>query len=119
MGPTDPARMSQMITFSPLYPRYAQEINRDSAQEMLARKLEAGARAAEQQAAQSVPPTTGYATPTQPRAERSESTRASSRRSSREKSVLEQVASSSVAKQFARSAGREIVRALFGTARRR
>ena len=119
MGPTDPARMSQMITSSPLYPRYAQEINRDSAQEMLARKLEAGARAAEQQAAQSVPPTTGYATPTQPRAERSEPARSSSRRSSREKSVLEQVASSSVAKQFARSAGREIVRALFGTARRR
>ena len=36
-----------------------------------------------------------------------------------EKSVLQKVADSSAFKQFARSAGREIVRSIFGTGRRR
>ncbi len=36
-----------------------------------------------------------------------------------EKSMVEQVIGSSAFKQFARSAGREIVRGLFGAARRR
>ena len=37
----------------------------------------------------------------------------------REKSVVEQITGSSAFKQFARTAGTEIVRSIFGTARRR
>ena len=48
----------------------------------------------------------------QPRTSRAPSRRA-------QKSVVQEVVSSSVFKQFARSAGREIVRGLFGAARRR
>ena len=43
--------------------------------------------------------------------------RAASQR--REKSVVEQITGSSAFKQFARTAGTEIVRSIFGTARRR
>ncbi|HYU86043.1 MAG TPA: hypothetical protein VEK80_14685 [Kribbellaceae bacterium] len=41
------------------------------------------------------------------------------RRERHEKSVVEQVVGSSAFKQFVRSAGREIVRGIFGAARRR
>ena len=43
--------------------------------------------------------------------------RAASQR--REKSMVEQITGSSAFKQFARTAGTEIVRSIFGTARRR
>lgn len=132
MGPTEAARITELVNGSPLHGKYAQEINRDSAQEMLARKLEAGAQAAEQEAAGvaapagdsapgSPPGRQPTAAPTHPANERQPTTQqpGSSRSRRQEKSVIEQVAGSSVVKQFARSAGREIVRALFGTARRR
>ncbi len=51
------------------------------------------------------------------RSARSSRPRASSRR--QEKGMVEQIAGSTVFRQFARSAGREIVRGLFGAARRR
>ena len=116
MGPTDPARMDQMIASSPLYARYAQPIDRDSAHEMLARKLEQGAQTAQtqqggysyQQPGQgAVQDSWGEAAPRQQPRRRAE------------KSVLEKVADSSAFKQFARSAGREIVRSIFGAGRRR
>lgn len=132
MGPTEAARITELVNGSPLHGKYAQEINRDSAQEMLARKLEAGAQAAEQEAAGvaapagdsapgSPPGRQPTAAPTHSANERQPTTQqsGSSRSRRQEKSVIEQVAGSSVVKQFARSAGREIVRALFGTARRR
>ncbi len=132
MGPTEAARITELVNGSPLHGKYAQEINRDSAQEMLARKLEAGAQAAEQEAAGvaapagdsapgSPPGRQPTAAPTHSANERRSTTQqpGSSRSRRQEKSVIEQVAGSSVVKQFARSAGREIVRALFGTARRR
>ncbi len=112
MGPTDPVRMDQLIAGSQMMARYGQEINRDSAQEMLARKLAEGAAAAEAQA-QREAAAQAQAEARQPTATRP---RTSARR---QKSVIEEVASSSAFKQFARSAGREIARSLFGTGRRR
>lgn len=126
MGPTDPGRIDQIIAASPLTARYGQQINRDSAYEMLARKLASGAESAQAESraqpasratrADGMPLVTDNARSTQPK---SSVTRKTTRTPKAEKSVIEQVASSSVAKQFARSAGREIVRSLFGTARRR
>ena len=51
------------------------------------------------------------------RVARTSQPRASSRR--QEKGMVEQIAGSTVFRQFARSAGREIVRGLFGAARKR
>ncbi len=109
MGPTAPAQLDQMIAASPLMAHYGQQINRDSAYEMLARKLAAGAETARAQ----------LPAPPQPKATAQPKAASKTRAPKAEKSVIEQVANSSVVKQFARSAGREIVRSLFGTARRR
>ena len=42
MGPADPAAMDASVKASPLFPTYSQEIDRESAREMLAKKVEAG-----------------------------------------------------------------------------
>ena len=114
MGPSDPARMDQLISASPLLGRYGQQINRDSAQEMLARRLAEGAAAAQAEAerVQAQRSGQGQQTTWSPPAQPKSSAR-------QEKSLLSEVANSSVVKQFARSAGREIARSLFGTGRRR
>ena len=53
------------------------------------------------------------------RAQAERESRAPAPRAKQEKSVFEQVANSGVFKDFARTAGREIVRSIFGTARRK
>ena len=98
-----------------MHAKYGQAIDRDSAYEMLNRKLEAGAQAAEAEARAQAEAEADE----RDRFER-ESRPSTTRRSTRaEKSVVEQVVSSSAFKQFARSAGRQFVRSIFGTGRRR
>lgn len=102
MGPIDAAALDRAVTSSPLFGRYAQAVDRESAYEKLeAAKSRASAPALE------------------PEAER----RAAKGASRREESVVEQVVGSGVFKSLARSIGtqigREITRSLFGTARRR
>ncbi|WP_081683820.1 helicase HerA-like domain-containing protein [Granulicoccus phenolivorans] len=111
MAPTPDAEMQQIVSASPLYSKYAEPIDRDSAREMLARKLEEGAKAheAEQQAQ-------AEAEAAQSEAKAEPKPRASRKQ---EKSMIEEVVGSSVFKDIARTAGREIVRSIFGTARRR
>ncbi len=124
MAPTPEEVLRPGIASSALMGRYGQPLDRDSAQEMLARKLAAGAATAEaeQQAKEAA---ARDAEEAERRAREERSTPRSEPRSSRaparraQKSVVEEVVSSSVFKQFARSAGREIVRGLFGAARRR
>ena len=91
---------------SPLYAKYAEAVDRESAREKLAAKLDAGAEKAkaEQQAEQQakkvpVPKPKGRA----PRPE---------------KSVVEEVLTSTTARQMGRTAVREIFRGLFKTGRR-
>ena len=115
MAPTDPALLSAFVRNSLLHAKYGQAINRDSAYEMLNRKLAAGAQAAEAEARAQAEAEADE----RDRFER-ESRPSTTRRSTRaEKSVVEQVVSSSAFKQFARSAGRQFVRSIFGTGRRR
>ena len=107
--------------------RYGQSLDRDSAHEILARKLQAGAEAAERErlekeAAAQAEAAAKERAKAQAAAERE--ARAAARAQSRspqrrEKSVVEQITASSAFKQFARTAGTEIVRSIFGTARRR
>ncbi|WP_375426292.1 helicase HerA-like domain-containing protein [uncultured Friedmanniella sp.] len=122
MAPTPEDAMRSGIAASALMSRYGQAVDRDSAQEMLARKLEAGAAtaAAEQQAKEASERDAAEAQ-RQAQEDRARDEPRSSRAPSRraEKSVVQEVVGSTVFKQFARSAGREIVRGLFGAARRR
>jgi DNA helicase HerA-like ATPase len=101
MAPATAEQLTASVQASPNNAKYTEAIDRESAYEKLAAKVQAGAEAAqaEEQAKQAPEP--------KPRPQK------------QEKSMVEQVVGSSAFKQFARSAGREIVRGLFGAARRR
>jgi DNA helicase HerA-like ATPase len=100
MGAADPAAMEQAVRSSPLHATYAEAVDRESAREMLAKKLESGAAKADQQEQQA--PASSHTTT----------------RQRKQKSVVEEVVTSTAFKQVARTAAREIVRGIFKTARR-
>src|SRR4051794_9398789 len=111
MGPSDPATMQATVTASPRNAKYAAAVDRESARELLAAKLEAGAqkaaadKAAEEQAkADAKPPTAKPKT--------------SSRRTKEEEGVVTQVVKSGAFRQFMRTAASEIARGMFKTGRR-
>jgi DNA helicase HerA-like ATPase len=101
MAPASVEQLTASVQASPNNAKYTAVIDRESAYEKLAAKVQAGAEQAqaEEQAKQPEVP--------RPRSQK------------QEKSVVEQVIASSVFKQFARSAGREIVRGIFGAGRRK
>jgi uncharacterized protein len=128
MAPTPLEVLRPGVAVSALMRRYGQAVDRDSAHEMLARKLAAGAQSAERerQAAEVERAAPGEERERSTRARRRDvdggarATRSSGGRSRQgEKSVVEQVVTSTAFKQFTRTAGREIIRSIFGTARRR
>ncbi len=103
MAPMAQADQDAVIAASPLLAEYGQAVDRDSAYERLLAKVtpepEEPPEPDERAEAREPEP--------RPRAEKPE------------ESTVDKVLGSSVFKQFARSAGREITRSLFGTARRR
>jgi len=116
------------IAVSALMGRYGAAVDRASAREMLVRRLEAGAQAAEaeRQARTARQPsrTTRVAADDEldPVPRRTSRPASPSRRRSApraEEGVVEQVVGSTLFRQIARTASREIVRGLFGAARRR
>jgi len=127
MGPADAAAMEQAVQASPLHAKYAVEVDRESAREKLAAKLEQGAEQARAEAegkAQDEAQQKEQATEEErlrreaDRASRPR-TRAGTSRPRQEKSVVEEVVGSTMFRQVARTAAREIVRGMFGTGRRR
>ncbi|MGV8846608.1 helicase HerA-like domain-containing protein [Tessaracoccus sp.] len=117
MKPSAPDVVQKVVNQSPLMARYGQAIDRDSAREMLARKLEEGSRRAAAEAAVAAEEKEQKARSQQQQGQRPTT---STRRSPKpEPGLMEQVASSSAFKQFARTAAREIARGLFGAGRRR
>ncbi|WP_095935324.1 helicase HerA-like domain-containing protein [Streptomyces sp. Tue6028] len=106
MGPVEDGALDRAVQGSPLYGRYAQAVDRESAYEKLTAAQ--AAQAAERDAVREAP-----------RAARS----GGGRRPKEEASVVEQVVGSGLFKSLARSVGtqigREITRSIFGTARRR
>jgi hypothetical protein len=112
--------MQQAVTSSTLYPKYAESVDRESAREKLAAKLEAGAEKAhaEQEATRAAEEKAS----TEDRL-REEGDRATAkprgRAPKKEKSMVEEVVGSTMFRQVARTAAREIVRGMFGTGRRR
>ncbi|GAA3105798.1 DNA helicase HerA-like ATPase [Kribbella aluminosa] len=103
MAPATAEQLTAAVQASPNNAKYSESVDRESAYEILAAKVQAGAAQAEaeqrEQAKQEEAP--------RPRAQK------------QEKSMVEQVIGSTAFKQFARTAGREIVRGLFGAARKR
>jgi len=115
MAPSDPAAMLATVAASPRNAKYATVVDRESARELLAKKLEAGAaRAAEDKAAEQKAKVD--ATSAKESAKKSGS---SSRRPKEEEGVVTQVVKSSAFRQFMRTAAAEIARGMFGTGRRR
>ena len=115
MGAAEAAAMEQAVKASPLHAKYAESVDRESAREKLAAKLAAGAAKAkaEQDAADAATtrPTSCAARPTEP-------SRGSRPAPAKEKSVVEEVLTSTTARQLGRTAVREIFRGLFKTGRR-
>jgi hypothetical protein len=107
MAQLDSAAAGAAVAASPLLPRYGEEIDRESAYERLLAKVTAAPPPA--QAAEPAPPARPAPRPGPGRAP--------------EKGVVSEVLGSPAVKSFLRSAasaaGREIMRSLFGTARRR
>ena len=119
MGPAESGAMDQAVRSSPLHAKYAESIDRESAHEMLATKLEEGAERARKEAEADEQTTLEEKL-------RKEGERAGSRTRSRsgrtprkEKSMVEEVVTSTTFRQVVRTAAREIVRGMFGTGRRR
>jgi DNA helicase HerA-like ATPase len=103
MAPASAEQLSATVAASPNNAKYTEVVDRESAYEKLAAKVQAGAEQAEAEA----------------QAEQPQAEAPKQRAQKQEKSVVQQVIGSSAFKQFARSAGREIVRGLFGAARRK
>ncbi len=106
MAPSAPESIAATIKASPRNAAYSQVVDRESARELLAKRLEDGARKAEEQAA------------------KEKSSSAKERSSSKSSGgggpggMVKDVVQSSAFKDFVRTAAREIVRGMFGTARR-
>jgi DNA helicase HerA-like ATPase len=112
MGAADPAAMEQAVKASPLYATYAEPVDRESAREKLAARMDQAA--AEDASAQPAPeppaPSERHLpAPARPKSQKSQKP---------QKSVLEEVVGSTAFKQVARTAAREFVRGMFGTGRR-
>ncbi|MFN8106198.1 MAG: helicase HerA-like domain-containing protein [Nocardioidaceae bacterium] len=105
MGTAAEEAMRATVAGSPLQAKYAETIDRESARELLAKRLEQGAEQAQVEAPRPSAKTPGKSA--QPRAAKPE------------KGMVEQVVGSTVFRQVMRTAAREIVRGAFGTARRR
>jgi DNA helicase HerA-like ATPase len=107
MGAADPAAMEQAVKASPLYATYAEPVDRESAREKLAARLDKAA--ADEETAPQPSGQHHVPAPARPKAPK---------RVKAQKSVIEEVVTSTAFKQVARTAAREFVRGMFGTGRR-
>ena len=107
MAPAPAEQLTTTVQSSPNNAKYTATVDRESAYEKLTAALQAGAAQAE---AEAQAKEAEQAKPEEPKA---------APRARKDKSMVQEVVGSSAFKQFARSAGREIIRGLFGAARRK
>jgi uncharacterized protein len=114
MGPADATAMQRAVEASPRHPKYAVTVDRDSARERLAAKLDEGARKAAEDAA--------YAEQARQdkldKAAQAKPTSSTSRSKEDDGGLVEDVVRSGAFKDFMRTAAREIARGMFGSGRR-
>jgi DNA helicase HerA-like ATPase len=110
MDPADPAAMEAAVQASPLTAKYAEAIDRESARELLAKKLEEGARKAAEDAR----------VKEMAREQKNERVTEKSRQKAEKEqdSMVETVVKSTAFKDFMRTAAREIARGMFKSGRR-
>ena len=117
MDPCDPDVVAATVAASPRQATYGVPVDRESAREILAAKLEQGASAASEPPRTPPGTSAGTAKPAEPARPRKPA--GSPRPAKREPGVVEQVVTSSVFQDFMRTAAREVARGMFSTARRR
>ncbi len=112
MAPSTPESMQATVAASPRQAKYAEVVDRESAREILAKKLEEGAKA-EAEAAEKAEKAakSGQSGKTGKPAARS--------KKKDDGGIVQDVVQSGAFKQFMRTAAAEIARGMFGTARRR
>ena len=115
MAPTATETMQATVAASPRAAKYATAVDRESAREILATKLEAGAAkaAAEKEAAEQA-----KADAKEAKESGKKPSSTSRRRTKEEEGVVTQVVKSGAFRQFMRTAAAEIARVMFGTGRR-
>ncbi|MGZ4487796.1 MAG: helicase HerA-like domain-containing protein [Nocardioides sp.] len=112
MGPADPAAMEAVVEASPRWAAYAEPVDRESARERLAAKLDAGAA---KQAAEQAGTPTQASTKAPTKSPKAPKAPAPSRR---DDGLVHDVVTSSAFKDLMRTAAREVVRGMFKTGRR-
>ncbi len=110
MGPADPAAMQATVSSSPRHAKYAEAIDRESAREKLAERLEEGARKADAEAA-AKETSQGSAERAEPKAPRKAEPKDDG-------GLVHDVVQSAAFKDFMRTAAREIARGMFKSGRR-
>ena len=127
MSPTSADRIAQSVAASPLLPKYGRAIDRDSAHEILARKMAAAAEAAQSEDAAQTQAESARQTQAeyermqrewraeQPNAPRARKTPAAPHRGVEERNPLERFLGSSAGRRVVTS----VVQGIFGTLRRR
>ncbi|GAA4705305.1 helicase HerA-like domain-containing protein [Nocardioides conyzicola] len=108
MDPCDPDVVTTAVAASPRAATYGAAVDRESAREILAERLEQGAAKKEQEEASA------------PRAPRPKPARKTARKKAapRDDGIVDQVVGSAAFKDFVRTAAREIARGMFKTGRR-
>ena len=113
MGPAEEAGMQSAVVASPRYAKYAEVVDRDSAREKLAAKLEEGARKAAEDAA-----VAEQARQDKIDRARAARTTTSTRANQDDGGLVRDVVQSGAFKDFMRTAAREVARGMFGSGRR-
>ena len=115
MGPADPAAMEAVVQASPRFGKYAASVDRESAREKLATRLEEGAA---KEAAEARAEAEAKARAKDAKAKpRSRSSRTDSP-APQDEGIVHDVVTSPAFKDFMRTAAREIARGMFKTGRR-
>ncbi len=120
MAAADPAGVEAAVAASTLHPKYSATIDRESAREILAARLEAGAeKARAEQETQKDAQQETESIEDRLRREGDRATKRAPRRTpAKQKSAAEEVLTSTTVRDVARTAVREIVRGMFRTGRR-
>jgi hypothetical protein len=116
MGPADPAAMTAAVEASPLKAKYGEAIDRESARERLAARLEAGAAAAHEEKAPAGQADGHVGYPSDTGRTTRKKTPAPAKKDG---GMVEDIMKSPAARDLVRTAAREIVRGVFGIGRRR
>ncbi len=116
MAPSTPESMAAVVAASPRNAAYSTVVDRESAREILAKRLEEGA-AKQAEEAERTEETGAEGTRSAPKAPR-KPTRSGPSRAEKAGGVVQDVVRSSAFKDFMRTAAREIARGMFKTGRR-